>query len=75
MRDSAPPSEAKDAFVELSLERKRKSDFNYDFITEKQRFRKSPLTNEWSYVSSDMDIKPANEKMVKGSELEKFTSR
>ena len=62
-RDSNPPVDATEAFVEVTLERKVASVFKYDFIEEKQRFRKNPLNGVWSVVSSDMKIKPANEKM------------
>lgn len=63
-RDSNPAPDANEAFVEIALERKAASAFKYDFIEEKQRFRKNPKSGVWNVVSSDMKIKKANEKMV-----------
>lgn len=74
-RDSAPAADAVETIVAVTLERKLKSAFKYDFIEEKIKLRRHTQTGVWSVVSSDMKIKPAHDaKMVRTSQDNSFIS-
>ncbi len=68
MRDSNPPSDAKEATVEVTLERKLKGGaIKYDFIKEVFTLKKLPSSNSWGVLSSYTNVKGAYEKIVKSS--------
>lgn len=73
-RDGAPAADAMEAIVAVSLERKLRSAFKFDFIEEKIKLKRNPTTGVWNVISSDMKIKPAFEKMVRTSQDNSFIS-
>ena len=74
IRDSNPAPESNEAVVAITLERKYKNLFKYDYIEEKTKFRRHPVTGAWNVLSADMKIKPAHEKMVKSTQENQFKS-
>ena len=73
-RDSKPADGIEETTVAVTLERKLKNAFKYDFIDEKIKLRKNPKSGQWNVVSSEMKIQPAHEKMVRSSQDNTFIS-
>ena len=73
-RDSKVDSDVDEAIVVVTLERKLKNAFKFDFIEEKIKLKKNPKTGQWNVLSSDMKIQPAHEKMVRSSQDNTFIS-
>ena len=73
-RDSAPAADATETTVDVTLERKLKSAFKFDFIEEKIKLKRNPTTGVWNVISSEVKIKPAFEKMVRTSQDNSFIS-
>lgn len=72
-RDSTPAADAVETIVAVTLERKLKSAFKYDFIEEKIKLKRNPTTGVWNVHSSEVKIKPASsDKMVRSSQDNSF---